>query len=129
MSALLQSQIERLPHEARKGFDLLAVCRAQVDHALLERLIPPDCLLRGLTDLRAAGLVVEEVIDGRIRYHAAHPLLCEVAYDLLPLVVRRRRHAEVARAMQEYAPEQQGMLTQHVRRAGDEIDPDQALTS
>jgi DNA-binding CsgD family transcriptional regulator/tetratricopeptide (TPR) repeat protein len=127
VSALLQSQIERLAGEAREVLDLLAVCGAQIDHALLQRLVPGDRLLRGLTDLRAAGIVVEEIIDGRIRYRAAHALLCEVAYELLPLVVRRRRHAEVARALQAHAPEQQGLLAQHVLRAGDEIDPDQAL--
>lgn len=127
VSALLQSQIERLPNEAREVLDLLAVCGAQADHALLERLLPGDRLLCGLAELRAAGIVVEEIIDGRIRYRAAHALLCEVAYGLLPLVVRRRRHAEVARAVQEYAPEQHGLLAQHVRRAGDEISPGQAL--
>lgn len=127
VSALLQSQVERLPHEAREVLDLLAVCGAQVDHALFERLMPGDRLLCGLADLRAAGLVVEEVIDGRVRYRAAHALLCEVAYDLLPLVVRRRRHADVARAVEEYAPGQRGLLAQHVRRAGDEIDSGYAL--
>lgn len=40
MSALLQSQIERLPTEAREVLDLLAVCGAHIDHALLERLMP-----------------------------------------------------------------------------------------
>ncbi len=127
VSALLESQIQRLPHEARQVLDLLAVCGAQVDHPLLERLMPGDRVLCGLADLRAAGLVVEEVADGRIRYRAAHALLCEVAYDLLPLVVRRRRHAEVARAVEQYAPAQRGLLAQHVRRAGDEIDPGHAL--
>ncbi|MDQ4020156.1 MAG: AAA family ATPase [Actinomycetota bacterium] len=107
VSALLQSQIERLPSEAREALDLLAVCGAQVDHTLLERLMPGDRLLCGLAALRAAALVVEEVIEGRIRYRAAHALLCEVAYELRPLVVRRRRHAEVARALQAHAPEQQ----------------------
>ncbi|MDQ4103261.1 MAG: AAA family ATPase [Actinomycetota bacterium] len=127
VSALLQSQVEGLPNEAREVLDLLAVCGAQVDHTLLERLIPGDGLLRGLADLRAAGLVVEEVADGRVRYRAAHALLCEVAYELLPLVVRRRHHAAVARAVEQYAPQQRGLLAQHVRRAGDEIDPGHAL--
>jgi predicted ATPase len=127
VSALLQSQVQGLPNEAREVLDLLAVCGVQVDHALLTRLMPDERLLCGLTDLRAAGHVLEEVIDGRICYRAAHALLREVAYELLPLMVRRRRHAEVARAVQEYAPQQQGLLAQHVRRAGNEIDPRQAL--
>ncbi|MDQ4009442.1 MAG: AAA family ATPase [Actinomycetota bacterium] len=127
VSVLLQSQVEGLPHDAREVLDLLAVCGAQADHALLERLLPDDRVLRGLADLRTAGLVVEEVTNGQIRYRATHALLCEVAYDLLPLVVRRRRHAAIARAVEEYAPAQCGMLAQHVRRAGDEIDPGHAL--
>src|SRR5262249_4221349 len=66
-------------------------------------------------------------VEGRVRYRAAHPLLCEVAYDLLPLAIRRRQHAEVARAVRDYAPEQLGLLAQHIRRAGEEIDPGWAL--
>lgn len=127
VSALLQSQVHRLPDEARQVLEALAVCGARVDHALLERLMPGERLLCGLADLRAAGHIVEEVVDGRIRYRAAHALLCEVAYNLLPLVLRRRRHAEVARAVEQYAPQQPALLVQHVRRAGDEIDPDHAL--
>jgi ethanolamine utilization microcompartment shell protein EutS len=49
-----------------------------------------------------------------------------VAYDLMPLVARRR-HAEVAHAVQQYAPQRQGLLAQHVRRAGEEIDPGYAF--
>ncbi len=127
VTALLQSQIERLSVEARQVLDVLAVCGAQADHALFEQLMPGDRLLCGLADLRAAGLVVEKVADGRIRYRATHALVCEVAYDLLPLVVRRRRHADIARAVEQYAPEQRWLLAQHVRRAGDEVDPDYAL--
>jgi predicted ATPase len=124
ISTLLQSQIERLPDRARRGLDLLAVCGGQIDHALLERLVPADCLLDGLAELRTAALIVEEITDGRIRYRAAHPLICEVAYESLPIVLRRHHHAEVARAVLDHAPEQQGLLAQHVRRAGDEIRPD-----
>lgn len=72
VSTLLQSHVERLADEARRALDLLAVCGTHADHALLERLMSGDHLLRGLADLRVAGHVVEEVIDGRIRYRAAH---------------------------------------------------------
>jgi DNA-binding CsgD family transcriptional regulator len=122
VSALVESRVRRLPGDARQVLDLLAVCGARADHALLEQLMPGAGLLDGLSALRADGVVVEEVIDGRIRYRVTHALLCEVAYDLLPLVVRRRRHADVARAVQDSAPEQRGLLATHVRRAGDEVD-------
>jgi DNA-binding CsgD family transcriptional regulator len=127
VSALVESRVRRLPGDARQVLDLLAVCGARAGHTLLERLMPGEALLGGLADLRADGVVVEEVADGRVRYRATHALLCEVAYDLLPLVVRRRRHAEVARAVADSAPEQHGLLALHVRRAGDEVDAGYAL--
>lgn len=127
VSTLLQSQVQRLPDDAREVLELLAVCGTQVEHALLERLMPTDRLLHGLTGLRVAGVVVEEVTDGRVRYRAGHPLVCEVAYDLLPMVTRLRRHTEVARTVEDYAPEQPGLLAHHVRRAGEEIDPGHAF--
>lgn len=127
VTALLRSRIERLPAAARAVLELVAVCGGQAEHALVERLLPDDRLLSGLAALRVGGVVAEEVVDGRVRYRVAHPLLAEVAYELLTLVARRRRHAEVARAVREYAPERHGLLGLHVRRAGDEFDRDEAL--
>jgi predicted ATPase len=127
VSALLRSRIERLSTVAREVLDLLAVCGAQADHGLLERLLSSEHLLPGLVELRASGVVLEEVVDDRVRYRPTHPLICEVAYELLPLVSRRRRHAEVYRAVREHTPQLWGVLAQHVRRAGDEIDRCHAL--
>ena len=127
VSALLRSRIERLSVVAREVLDLLAVCGAQAEHGLLERLVPSERLLIGLVELRASGVVWEEVVDDRVRYRPVHPLICEVAYELLPLVSRRRRHAEVYRAVREHTPQLWGVLAQHVRAAGEEIDRDHAL--
>ena len=127
VSGLLRSQVERLPAEARAVLDLLAVCGGQAPHPLLEALTPGDPLMAGLAALRGAGLLAEEVAGGEVRYRVVHPLLAEVAYDLLPLVTRMRRHAEVARAVEARLPGRWGLLAPHVRRAGDELDPRHAL--
>lgn len=122
VSELLRTRIERLPAAAREALDLLAVCGAAAEHDLLGRLLPEDRLLSGLAGLRAARVVSEEVTDGRVGYRAAHPLLAEVAYGLQPLVVRRRRHAEVAAALRAQSPTRVGLLAHHLRLAGDEVD-------
>jgi DNA-binding CsgD family transcriptional regulator/tetratricopeptide (TPR) repeat protein len=120
VAELLRARIERLPVEAREVLDLLAVCGTTAEHALLRRMLPEDRLLSGLNTLRAARVVSEEVANTRVAYRTAHPL--EVAYGLLPLVVRRRRHAEVAGALRDESPKRAGMLAQHLRLADDEVD-------
>ncbi|MGY1760661.1 ATP-binding protein [Geodermatophilus sp. SYSU D00779] len=124
---LLRDQVERLPAEARVVLDLLAVCGGQAPHPLLETLTPADPLMAGLAVLRGAGVLAEEVVGAEVRYRIVHPLLAEVAYDLIPLVTRRRRHAEVARAVEARLPGRWGLLAPHVRRAGEEFDPGHAL--
>jgi tetratricopeptide (TPR) repeat protein len=127
VTELLRSRIERLSEPARAALEMVAICGAEAEHGLLRRLLPEDGLLTGLAELRGARLVSEEMAEGRVRYRPGHPLLAEVAYQLLPLAVRHRRHADVARAVRVHAPDRVGLLAQHVRRAGDEVDPGEAL--
>jgi predicted ATPase len=81
VSTLLRSKIEGLPPAARQVLDLLAVCSGVAEHVLLSEVA--DDLLKGVTVLRAAGLVVEDIKEGGLWYQVVHPMLAEVAYDLL----------------------------------------------
>jgi predicted ATPase len=81
VSTLLRSKIEALPPAARQVLDLLAVCSGVAEHVLLSEVA--DDLLKGVTVLRAAGLVVEDIKEGGLWYQVVHPMLAEVAYDLL----------------------------------------------
>jgi DNA-binding CsgD family transcriptional regulator len=56
-----------------------------------------------------------------------HPVLAEVAYDMLPLIVKRQLHAQLARAIERRRPDDVRLLAAHVRAAGDQVDPGHAL--
>ncbi|HEY3009244.1 MAG TPA: AAA family ATPase [Micromonosporaceae bacterium] len=125
VSALLRNKIEGLPSEARGVLDLLAVCGGAAEHVLLENIA--DHLVEGVNGLRAGALVLEESRGGSLWYRVAHPVLAEAAYDMMPLLLRRRLHAALARAVERHRPDDVLLLAAHVRGAGDEIDGARAL--
>jgi predicted ATPase len=125
VGTLLSSRIEGLPPAARSVLDVLAVCGGAAEHAVLEDVA--DDPVASVTALRAADLVVEEARGGALAYRVAHPMLAEVAYDLIPVVVRRRLHARLARAIERRRPGDVRLLAAHLRGAGDQTDPAHAL--
>jgi DNA-binding CsgD family transcriptional regulator len=56
-----------------------------------------------------------------------HPVLAEVAYDMLPLIVKRQVHAQLAQAVERRRPDDVRLLAAHVRAARDQVDPVHAL--
>jgi DNA-binding CsgD family transcriptional regulator/tetratricopeptide (TPR) repeat protein len=70
---------------------------------------------------------VEDTRTGSLWYRVVHPMLAEAAYDLVPVVVRRRLHARLADAVERHRPDDVRLLAAHVRGAGDQIDPAHAL--
>jgi DNA-binding CsgD family transcriptional regulator/tetratricopeptide (TPR) repeat protein len=119
---LLRGRIETLPATARPVLDVLAVFGGRVTHALLREVVADDALLLdGIARLRAAHLVDEQVLEGAVVYRVTHPLLSEVAYDLLPAAARGERHAAAARAVLRAAPGDLRALAFHVRAAGEEL--------
>jgi DNA-binding CsgD family transcriptional regulator/tetratricopeptide (TPR) repeat protein len=125
VSTLLRGKIEALPPAPRRVLDLLAVCGGAAEDVLLNDVA--DDLVEGITGLRAAGLVVEDARTGSLWYRVVHPMLAEAAYDLVPVVVRRRLHARLADAVERHRPDDVRLLAAHVRGAGDQIDPANAL--
>jgi DNA-binding CsgD family transcriptional regulator/tetratricopeptide (TPR) repeat protein len=125
VSTLLRGRIEALPPAPRRVLDVLAVCGGAVEDVLLHDVA--DDLVEGITGLRSAGLVVEDTRTGSLWYRVVHPMLAEAAYDLMPLVVRRRLHARLADAVDRHRPDDVRLLAAHVRGAGDQIDPTPAL--
>ena len=65
--------------------------------------------------------------DGGLSYRVVHPVLAEVAYDLVPVIVRRQLHARLAEAVERHRPDDVRLLAAHVRAAGDQVDPAHAL--
>jgi hypothetical protein len=56
-----------------------------------------------------------------------HPVLAEVAYDMLPVIVRRQLHAQFAQAVERRRPDHVRLLAAHIRAAGDQVEPAHAL--
>jgi len=125
VSTLLLGKIEALPPAPRRVLDVLAVCGGAAEDVLLHDVA--DDLVDGITGLRSAGLAVEDTRFGGLRYQVTHPMLAEAAYELVPVVARRRLHALLADAVERHRPDDVRVLAAHVRGAGDQIDPARAL--
>ena len=101
------------------------MCGGVAEHVLLSDVA--DQLVAGVTELRATGLVAEDTKEGELSYRMVHPVLAEVAYDMLPVIVRRQLHAQLAQAVERRRPDDVRLLAAHVRAAGDQVDPAHAL--
>jgi hypothetical protein len=125
VTTLLHEKIKALPPPARGVLDLLAVCGGVAEHVLL--LDVADDIVEGVTELRSADVVVEDTRGGGLSYQVVHPVLAELAYNLVPVIVRRQLHAKLAGAVERHRPDDLRLLAAHIRAAGDQIDPRHAL--
>jgi serine/threonine-protein kinase len=90
MADLIALRIERLPIEARRTLQALAVIGDAADHETLRCLLPDVRSFEELlTTLSVAGLVEER--DGLI--NTTHPLVRDVTLTTIPAAVRRDLHA------------------------------------
>jgi DNA-binding CsgD family transcriptional regulator/tetratricopeptide (TPR) repeat protein len=125
VSTLLRDKIKALPPPARWVLDVLAVCDGAAGHVLLTDVA--DDVVEGVTELRAADVVTEQTRDGALSYRLVHPVLAEVAYDMVPVVVRQQLHAKVAAAVERHQPDDVRLLATHLRAAGGQVEPSHAL--
>jgi DNA-binding CsgD family transcriptional regulator len=125
VSNLLRDKIKALPPTARRVLDVLAVCGGAAEHVLL--LDVADDVIEGVTELRSANVIVEDTRGGGLSYRVVHPVLTEVAYDLVPVIVRRQLHARLADGVERHRPDDVRLLAAHVRAAGDQVDAAHAL--
>jgi serine/threonine-protein kinase len=106
MADLLALRIERLPQDARRTLQAIAVVGDAADRPTLQRLLPH---VPGFDDvlkvLEVAGMIEEKKADptlgtrsrvalGSLR--TAHPLIREIALATTPVAVRRHLHAKAA---------------------------------
>jgi DNA-binding CsgD family transcriptional regulator len=125
VSTLLRDKIKALPPTARRVLDVLAVCGGAAEHVLLTDVA--DDVAEGVTELRAADLVIDQTRDGALSYGLVHPVLADVAYDMVPVIVRQQLHAKVAAAVERHQPDDVRLLATHLRAAGGQVDPSHAL--
>ncbi|MEV7098637.1 AAA family ATPase [Amycolatopsis sp. NPDC051045] len=125
---LLRDRIESLAPAGRRVLDTLVVFGGRVTHALLREVVADDALLLdGIARLRTLNLIDEQAGHGAVAYRVTHPLLGEVAYDLLPAAARGERHAAAARAVLRIAPDDLRGLAFHVRAAGEAMAAEQSF--
>lgn len=128
VQSLLRGRVEGLPAGPRDVLEALAVCGGRVPEEVLAGTTRDDVdLPASVALLGDLGLVDQHLVDGRVGYQVAHPLLAEVTLALLPASARRDRHAAAARAWQRLAPEAVGTIAVHVCGAGSKVEPEYAL--
>jgi class 3 adenylate cyclase/tetratricopeptide (TPR) repeat protein len=125
LQALLAARIDRLEEPAKLLLQSAAVVGERFDGALSARVsaLPEAAWRRALAALVAAELLVEESSPPGGEYRFRHSLTREVAYRSQLEATRARRHAEVARAIEERDRDPHGaraaLLAHHWESAGD----------
>jgi serine/threonine-protein kinase len=95
LADLIALRVERLPADARRVLQAVAVLGDATADASLLPLLPDDTdLVEALSLLRRSG-VVESGPEG---WRAAHPLIREVVLATIPAAVRRELHAAAAKS-------------------------------
>ena len=113
----LQARLDRLDPQTREMLSLAAVIGRTFGLPLLERLVPRDELMLGLTELQRLDLVVEKRRRPNPEYRFRHGLVQEVAYAGLVDSKRRKLHKRVGEALEDIyrdsPDEPYGLLARH----------------
>ena len=93
LADLIAQRIERLPHDARRTLQALAVLGDSTTLAMLERLLPDQgSFIEHIAALRAAGMVDQKGAS----ISTTHPLFRDVTLATIPAAVRRELHVQAA---------------------------------
>jgi serine/threonine-protein kinase len=93
LADIISLRVERLPADARRVLQAIAVWGDDATDQELLKLLPDDTdIIEALGVLRRAGMI--EMFDGGFR--TGHPLLREVALATIPAAVRKELHAAAA---------------------------------
>jgi serine/threonine-protein kinase len=102
LADLIALRVERLPPDARRVLQAIAVYGDDADDDTIAKLVTEGTNLEeALTSLEGAGMIVNAAPDGNSRIspsvHAtAHPLIRDVVLATIPAAVRRGLHAKCA---------------------------------
>ncbi len=95
LADLIALRVERLPPDARRVLQAVAVYGDDADDRLIHKLVTEGTNLREATaTLLAAGMI--ERADGGTGYRSAHPLIRDVVLATIPAAVRRGLHVRCA---------------------------------
>jgi serine/threonine-protein kinase len=100
LADLIALRVERLPPDARRVLQAIAVYGDDADDDTIAKLVTEGTNLEeALTSLEVAGMIVNAELNGRRSpsVHAtAHPLIRDVVLATIPAAVRRGLHAKCA---------------------------------
>jgi hypothetical protein len=95
LADLIALRVERLPPDARRVLQAIAVYGDNANEAIIKKLVTGGTNLDdAITALGASGMV--EQGDGDSTYRSAHPLIRDVVLATIPAAVRRGLHASCA---------------------------------
>jgi len=105
---IVSARLDALPPAERSLLLEAAVVGKIFWRGALRRDVSPEQLSEALGSLEQRDLIRREAVSrirGEHQYAFKHGLIRQVAYQTLPRAERRRRHAEVARFLEESMPE------------------------
>jgi class 3 adenylate cyclase/tetratricopeptide (TPR) repeat protein len=126
--AAIASRIDSLPLQVRRGLLDASVIGKTFWREMLRAVGDIDDVDSVLEELEARDFirrVPSSQLEGDVEFTFKHILIREVAYGTLPRTERRRRHADVARYVEEAVGERTSVLAwvlaHHWREAGDPV--------
>jgi Protein kinase domain/AAA ATPase domain len=99
LADIIALRVERLPADARRVLQAIAVVGDNATAAMLFHLLPPDTRLDSALEVLKRGGMVEDAGEaGDARTRTSHPLLREVVLATIPAAVRTELHQLAAEA-------------------------------
>lgn len=96
LADLIALRVERLPPDARRVLQAIAVYGDHADEGIIGRLVPGTPLDEAIAVLADTGMIERAVVAGRPCFRSAHPLLRDVVLATIPAAVRRGLHTACA---------------------------------
>ena len=140
---VLQSRLDRLPTDARRIAELIAVAGNATDHDVLRLAATTDAgaldpggpdehsLLSALDILRGQNIVIEQLQGGAVAYDVAHPMLRQALIDAVGLARERAMHARIATALEaaygDHAERHAEQIAAHWRLADPKVNARDAV--
>lgn len=95
LADLIALRVERLPPDARRVLQAIAVYGDDADDLVIEKLVTEGTNRQEATATLLAASMIERW-DGATKYRSAHPLIRDVVLATIPAAVRRGLHARCA---------------------------------
>ena len=88
-----------------------------IDSVILNEIMDKD-IRRELKVLNNQWILRKEPIEGKERFKFAHPMIKEVAYQMIPQDKKKESHRKVGFVLEKHLPEEKAMLAYHFSLAG-----------